>query len=164
MEQLHRAELAAWKGGLSTKGADVYPDAGTPEYRAREAATIANTVASVKPHPNTETYVSRRGNRSLGVVQLDTYGHEKGYPVGIDWLATHPDVITGKTHEKGVGTELFTHAVKRAAELGVGLKLESAEGAKTFYKKMGMTPIKGMAGKHFELSPDQVKSIAGGQK
>jgi hypothetical protein len=141
---LHRAELAAWNA---------------KEGRAKDAATIANTIATKKDSDTVETYVSRRGNRSLGALQIDTYGSDKGYPLTIDWLATHPDVIEGRTHEKGIGTELFTHAVKRAAELGVGLQLESAEGARSFYEKMGMKPTEKTA-KQYRLTKAQVKQLA----
>lgn len=131
----------------------------TKVSNAKKAAEIAEIVANLKDDPTKEFYVSRRGSRSLGTLVMDTYGAEKGYPITVDWLASHPDVILGKVKEKGIGTELLQHAIKRAAELKVGLQLQSASGARSFYEKMGMKPMAAL-GDHYTYSPEQVREIA----
>jgi GNAT superfamily N-acetyltransferase len=150
-EKLHYAELGNWKAvaGASENAVEAGKIGETVAYTAKRAA-----------RPNIETFVNRRGGKSLGVLQIDTYGADKGYPITIDWLATHPDVIEGKIAEKGIGTELMHQAIQRAADLGVGIQLQSARGARTFYEKMGMKPSETFAADHYVYTPEQVQDLA----
>jgi hypothetical protein len=113
-----------------------------------------------KENSETKYFASQRDGKTVGAIQIDTYGADRGLPLHVDYLTVHPDVILGNIQEKGIGTELMGKAISEASRLGVGIELKAKGGAKSFYSQLGMKLKTGLDDRTYYLTADQVKRLS----
>lgn len=151
---------SVWKS-KDENGAAISSPADEENPRYSDAVSSVNfSKAARKIGDTDESYILKRDGKTLGIMKLDTYGHDRGFDVTVDWLASHPGILLGDIAEKGVGRELLQHAIERAAELKVGLQLKSSGSATGFYEHAGMKRKTSLAENQYYLDPQQVQDMA----
>jgi len=124
------------------------------------AAEAAEAFAGVLDHylakePGVQVQFAhdKQGNLLGGVAYRPTRGY-----MYVEYLAAHPDVVSGKISAKGVGTQLLMHVAQQAAERDLGVKLVATPLSQGFYERLGMK-VKGDTATWTKEQAKQVASL-----